>query len=170
MPIADSSATIQPAVLALIAWVLRNRSNHPNAMYACTDWNAKNSVTIHAVGLRTSAVAGNRVVPAVNRVSCRSVESHGSTATALSNAHEPIPARHESSPDARSPIGTDRPAASVPPIAIAVVYSAVICPMPSGKCHLTSVGINTLATADPITLSTLHAPNAATEPTTAPAR
>jgi hypothetical protein len=39
--------------------------------------------------------------------------------------------------------------------------------MRSGKCHLTSDGINTLATADPIRLSTLNATNAATDPTTA---
>jgi len=39
--------------------------------------------------------------------------------------------------------------------------------MRSGKCHLTSVGINTLATADPTRLSTLNTTNAATDPTTA---
>src|SRR5215470_7922666 len=37
MATADISATIQPAVSALIECSVRNRSNQPNATYACMD-------------------------------------------------------------------------------------------------------------------------------------
>src|SRR6476469_6696651 len=118
---AASTATSSPARVAEApARSRKNSANQPNATYACSDCDPKNSASDHAVTLPRSGTrtrAGRS--PSTVRGPPGSTTQHAA-ATAASTAQAPRPTRQSTVPP-RVAIGTVSAAPSVVPIAMDVV-------------------------------------------------